>query len=115
MSIVLGLLGEVGTLPKPRGWAQRNGYIWGASSIRGMLGKGPGSTRETKCPAWGSGFYAVHGFSLESRRKLCLVLLVPWGVYNVPVSGPRGAPGRWQAGISQAEAGLLLLLLHGEV
>lgn len=37
----------------------------------------------------------------------------PWGIDNVPVSRPRGAPGRWQAGIFQAEAQLLPLLLHG--
>lgn len=36
----------------------------------------------------------------------------PWGIDNVPVSRPRGAPGRWQAGIFQAEAQLLPLLLH---
>lgn len=70
----------------------------------GTLGKGTDSTRETKCPVWGSGFDAVHGFSPESHRKPCLVLLAPWGIYNVLVSRPRGAPSRWQAGISQAEA-----------
>lgn len=67
-----------------------------------------------RVPSMSSGLYAVHGFSLESHRKLCLVLLAPRGVYSVPVSRPRGAPSRWQAGIFQAEAQLLPLFLHGE-
>lgn len=91
MSIVLDLLGEVGTLPRPRRWHKGTGASEGILSgvcVCGLLGKGPDNTRETKCPVWGSGLYAVHSFSLESHWKLCLVLLALWGIYNVPVSRP---------------------------
>lgn len=78
-----------------------------------ILGKGAGSTRDTECLVWGSGSLLSMVSPPGVSQKAVSSSVGPWGIDNVPVSRPRGAPGRWQAGIFQAEAQLLPLLLHG--